>query len=202
MSIKKNLVFLFIPLLVLFWGAKDINAQTPPDFPACSNPQGTLKVKYDSGVHGIPGDPNSYTGSDAVYTVDADRTQQCFCSDSGNGIQTNWWRIGSLTQDEIDTLVNLGWHFIPDGSLWGLDLEPYMALNSTYACGGGSTTSTTTSSGSSSTQGTVLAAAATSQGGSVLGLADTGDIITLYGLSVLGFASIILGTLLQKELRG
>ena len=105
-----------------------------------------------------------------------------------------------MTQDEIDTLVNLGWYFIPDGSLWGLDPEPYMALNSTYACGGESSNG---SSGSSSgSQGTVLAAAATSQGGSVLGLADTGDLVTLYGLSVLGFASIILGTLLQKELRG
>lgn len=164
-------------------------AQTPPDFPACSNPQGTLNRNYTSGIHGVVGDPNTYSGADGVYGVDAVRTLQCFCSDAGNGIQTNWWRVGSLTQDEIDTLVKLGWNYVPDGSVWGLNSEAYMAKNSPYACGGSSSTET---------PGAVLAAS-TSTSGSVLGLAGTGEALTFYGLIVLGFASILLGTLLKRK---
>ena len=197
MKILKRLLVSFVFLLITFVFVGSVNAQqTPPDFPACSNPQGTLKVKYDSGVHGIPGDPNAYSGSDAVYIVDVDRIQQCFCSDVGNGIQTNWWRIGSLTQEEIDTLKNLGWHFIPDGSTWGLNPEPYMAFNSAYGCGG--TRTSTSSLGSSGSSGTVLAAAASTQG-SILGLAATGDALTPYGLVLLGLTSILLVIHLYKK---
>ena len=177
-------------LLLAFVFAGVASAQTPPDFPACSNPQGTLDKNYTSGIHGVVGDPNTYSGADGVYGVDAVRTLQCFCSDAGNGIQTNWWRVGSLTQDEIDTLVKLGWNYVPDGSVWGLNSEAYMAKNSPYACGGSS---------SSQTRGAVLAAASTSTSGSVLGLASTGEALTFYGLIVLGFASILLGTLLKRK---
>ena len=186
---KKILPILLTLFLSTFVFAGAASAQTPPDFPACSNPQATLKAEYNSGIHGVAGDPNAYTGSDAVYTIDNDRNLQCFCSDAGNGIQTNWWRVGSLTQDEIDTLVKLGWNYVPDGSVWGLNSEAYMAKNSPYACGGSS---------SSETQGTVLAAS-TGTSGSVLGLASTGDAITFYGLIVLGFASILFGKLLRRK---
>lgn len=190
---KKVLTILVLSLLTFVF-ASAASAQTPPDFPACSNPQATLKAQYDSGIHGVAGDPNAYTGSDAVYTIDNDRNLQCFCSDAGNGIQTNWWRVGSLTQDEIDTLVKLGWTFIPDGSVWGLNAEPYMAFNSAYACGGGELSDNNNSSGQ-----VQAASTSTTDPGSVLGLASTGDAITFYGLIVLGFASILLGILLKRK---
>ena len=186
----KNILSALLALFLLtFVFAGAAGAQTPPEFPACSNPQGTLNKNYTSGIHGVVGDPNTYSGADGVYGVDAVRTLQCFCSDAGGGIQTNWWRVGSLTQDEIDTLVKLGWNYVPDGSVWGLNPEAYMAKNSPYACGGSS---------SSETPGAVLAAS-TSTSGSVLGLASTGEALTFYGLIILGFASILLGKLLQKR---
>ncbi len=190
---KNFLSILLILFLLTFVFAGAAGAQTPPYFPVCSNPQGTLKIEYDSGIHGIPGDPNAYTGSDSVYTLDGDRTMQCFCSEAGNGIQTNWWRVETLDQEEIDTLVKLGWTFIPDGSVWGLNNEAYMALSSSYSCG----SSSLGSSGNSDFGGTVLAASVST--GSVLGLASTGDIIIFYGLIVLGFASILLGVLLKRR---
>ena len=190
---------IIIPLIIFVYvalfGAETLYALEVPSFPVCSNPQGEVKVRYETGIHGIPGDPNAYSGSDAVYIVDADRTQQCFCSDAGNGIQTNWWRVGSLTQDEIDMLKNLGWHFVPDGSVWGLNPEAYMAFNSTYGCGGGSFSSSTSSNNSS---GIVLAAAASTQG-SVLGLAATGTLPLMASLMSFGLSSLSLGLVLRKK---
>ena len=193
--ISKIFSFLTILLIsvVLTPSALAVNV---PNFPICSNPQGTLKVNYESGVHGIPGDPNAYSGSDTVYTIDSDRTQQCFCSVAGNGIQTNWWKVNSINQEEIDSLVKLGWNFIPSGSVWGLDASAYMAFNSTYSCAG--TNSTTTSIGSDSNQGTVLAAA-TSTEGSVLGLAATGNLLTIAFHTALGVISLLFGIILKRS---
>lgn len=131
---KLSIVLLQIVLLFAVVGA--VNAATPPDFPLCSNPQGTLKVSYDSGTHGIVGG-TSGTGSDTVYYTGEDTLMQCFCSTNGSGIQTNWWKISSLTQDEIDQLKKLGWTYIPSGANWGLDDSSYMAKNIDYTCGGG-----------------------------------------------------------------
>jgi len=197
MKILKIFVLAISLISISFASANSVKAQvTPPDFPLCSNPQGTIKVNYDSGVHGIPGDPNAYSGSDSVYTIDADRTQQCFCSEAGNGIQTNWWKVNSLNQEEIDSLVKLGWNFIPSGSVWGLDASAYMAFNSTYSCA--STNSTATSSGSDNIQGNVLAAA-TSTGGSVLGLAATGNLLTIAFYATLGVISLLFGIILKRS---
>lgn len=159
MRIRSKVISAIIFAATLFILAGEVNAQTPPDFPACSNPQGTLKVSYNSGTHGIAGDTQVYSGSDTVYSVDEFRTLQCFCSVDGEGTQTNWWKISSLTQDEIDTLKNLGWVYVPSGEPWGLSNDPYMAKNSEYACGGGSSSG---SVAAASTGGSVLAATGTS----------------------------------------
>jgi len=181
-----KLVNLLLVLFVLdafsLIGPKEVKALTPPEFPACSNPQGTLKVKYDSGTHGIVGETGTFTGSDSVYDVDEDQTLQCFCSENGDGTQTNWWKISSLTQDEIDTLKVLGWFFVPSGAPWGLSSDPYMAFNSTYACRGGN--------------GVVLAQSTST--GSVLGLASTGNIVYLLVLALAGLLSLITGIFLRK----
>ncbi len=121
--------------------AKAIEA---PNFPSCTSPTGSVKVSYESGVHGIPGDSGEYIGSDVVYTVSDTQLTQCFCAATGAGIQTNWWRDGSLSADQISYLKNLGWIYIADGSAWGLDAVPYMAHNTRYNCGGGEPTVTPT----------------------------------------------------------
>lgn len=116
---------------------------TPPEFPTCSNPGGTLRVSYADGQHAIVGESGLRVGADAVYDLEGGNVQQCFCSIDGGGVQTNWWKISSLNQEEIDTLVKLGWNFVPSGTPWGLDASAYMARNEAYACGGGFTTTST-----------------------------------------------------------
>lgn len=167
--------------LSLFYRAPVVQAVTPPDFPACANPQGTLQVSYEDGIHGIAGKTAEYKGSDSVYKLGDTTWLQCFCSQEGEGIQTNWWKVSSLTEDDIQILKNQGWSFIPTGALWGLDDEPYMAKNAPYAC-----------------TGKILASAA-STAESVLGLASTGNISLIYGLASVGAGSLFLGILARKR---
>ena len=122
---------------MLLMARSPVQAISAPNFPSCTNPSGTVKVSYSSGIHGIPGDQGQYVGSDIVYTISNSTLVQCFCAASGSGIQTNWWKQDSLTQDQIDQLVKLGWIFVPDGSTWGLDPVPYLAQNTNFNCGGG-----------------------------------------------------------------
>lgn len=184
MVMKKFIPSLVTALLFLF-NAPSALAITAPDFPTCSNPQGTLKAEYDSGIHGIVGDASEYRGGDKVYQVDEETLMQCFCSEDNEGIQTNWWKVTSLTQEQIDTLKNLGWYYVPNGSIWGLADSAYMARNSEYSC---ATESSSNSSNNSSTSG-----------GSVLGLASTGNIVTLYAVAGFGLAFTFLGLLLKKR---
>ncbi|MBU0569257.1 hypothetical protein KKB40_00555 [Patescibacteria group bacterium] len=171
-----------------------------PDFPTCSNPTGTLKVFYEDGIHGIVGNTFQFSGSDSVYSVDELTLIQCFCSEDGSGIQTNWWKINSLTQDEINTLKNLGWVFVPSGSVWGLDDASYMAKNTDYACGG-STSSSDDNSNNDESSGEVLGTSTSSdQGGEVLGLATTGNVSVLYILLITGLLFIASGKLLGMKL--
>ncbi len=106
-----------------------------PNFPSCSTYSGQSVVNYSSGVHGIPGLSGEYVGSDVVYTVGDSQTLQCFCAVTGSGIQTNWWKQSSLTEQQINSLKNTGWIFIPSGQPWGLADAPYFAQNSYYNCG-------------------------------------------------------------------
>lgn len=169
-------------------------AVTIPNFPACTNPQGTIKVSYNDGTHGIPGDTNTYTGKDTVYTLSDTTNLQCFCADNGSGIETRWWKVSSLTQEEKDFLKNDKWIFIPDGSLWGLSASEYYAKNLSYACksndggtGGGSTNSTTSSTGSvlgTTTIGKVLGLATTSGRGQSFFLIALGVTCLAVSLSV------------------
>jgi len=158
-------------------------AVTTPTFPTCANPQGTLVVSYSDGTHGIPGSPASYSGSDAVYRLSDTALSQCFCSVYGEGIQTNWWKASSLTDSDVAILKSEGWISIPDGSVWGLDPGPYMALNSNYICGGIG-------------GGEVLGLGT---GGDVLGLATTGNIATVYTVFSLAFILLGVGILIPRN---
>lgn len=176
---KKFSLFVFAFLSLLFLSAKPslaISSSDAPNFPVCSSPQGSLIVSYDSGVHGIVGNQGQFNGSDKVYQVSENAVTQCFCATNGEGIQTNWWKVSSLSQDQIDQLTKEGWNYIPNGSAWGLQDSAYFAKNSSFSCqgnGGGSG-----SSNGSSNTGT----GGTSQ---VLGLATTGNLYEIaLGLSL------------------
>lgn len=114
----------------------NVIAMEPPSFPSCLVPAGEMKVHYDNGVHGIAGDFGSYTGKDTVYTVADDMELQCFCPPEGQGIQTNWWKIGDMKYKEIEKYKAKGFIFIPTGSVYGLKNEAYLAKNVPFSCMG------------------------------------------------------------------
>lgn len=185
--------FLFLIVLTLFGTSNAFAISDTPQFPGCPNPGGTQISGYTTGSHGIVGQPGVFTGSDNVFKIDNTRTVQCYCNENGNsGIQTNWWKVTGITQDEINIYKNLGWSFIPDGSVWGLDAEPYLAININNACSG-QVGGTTNSSSSSSTNNSGIG------GGDVLGayteFANTGTmgiIILMFGLGFILIGASIL----------
>lgn len=129
----KKLTLFLSQIAFLFTFVNIAGAADAPNFPSCSNPQGTLKVSYSSGTHYIVGG-SGLSGSDFVYYTGDNTLIQCFCADSGSGIQTNWWKISSMEQNTIDQYVKLGWNYIASGSDWGLDSAPYLAINQNYNC--------------------------------------------------------------------
>jgi LPXTG-motif cell wall-anchored protein len=175
-----------------------------PSFPACSNPQGETRVAYTTGIHGIPGDTAEHTGSDAVYNLTEETLTQCLCSENGDGIQTNWWKVSSLTFDEVQYLQALGWIYIPNGADWGLQEAPYMAQNVQYNCGEKGPQDKTVSDrdknrknkGGRGGPGEILAAStAYGVGGQILGLASTGNMGTLlvaFGTGALAVTSAVI----------
>lgn len=173
-----------------------VNAATAPDYPSCLNPVGTVKAQYDTGIHGIVGDNKSYQGKDIVYSTSEIGYMQCFCADNGHGIQTNWWKVPYLSKEEIDSYVQKGWIFVPDGTAWGLTDDPYLAKNIVYSCknnggsGGSSSSSSSSTSSSSSSQ---------SIGGQVLALASTGNIVFIYSIAFAGIALMAAGIVVSRK---
>lgn len=186
MRVFKKLAAGVVFSVLIFFSVNNVNAQTLPSFPTCSNPTGTVRVSYTSGQHAIVGETSLRVGSDSVYDIQSGNVVQCFCSVDGSGVQTNWWKVSSLEQEEIDTLVKLGWHFVPSGAPWGLDSSVYMAFNSPYSCG-----LTTTTSSDSQVSGVST--------GSVLGLASTGNLPLTLALAGGGVISLLTGLLLKRQ---
>lgn len=205
-----GIIILVATFLQLAQGAYAVSA---PSFPSCLNPQGTLIANYADGTHGIPGDTTAYSGSDKVYSYSGDQTLQCLCQVNGSGIQTNWLKVSSYPQEDIDALIQSGWIYIADGSAWGLDAAPYIAQNHAYSClaiGGKdpakkskSSHRSSSRSSSSSTGGAVLGTSTVM--GQVLGLASTGNSKTLYNMWLVGLLLLTLGVWLkwlkQQQLR-
>jgi len=186
MSNLRHIALFSLFVLGAFTLTSTVKAVTTPSFPACVNPQGTLKVSYSQGTHGIVGNTGTYTGSDAVYTLSEDTLSQCFCAEDGNGIQSNWWKVTSLTQDDIQVLKNDGWFYVPNGSLWGLTQDAYMVQNSNYSCRG-------------DTGGGDILASSTTSAPDVLGLATTGNSVTILGLATIGLFSLGVSYSLRKR---
>jgi hypothetical protein len=183
----KFVVFIATAFVLFAANIANVFAVSAPEFPTCSNPSGSVKVEYQSGNHAIVGETSLRQGSDKVYSIENGNYMQCFCPEQGSGIQTNWWRLGQIDQKLIDSMKSQGWHYIPDGSDWGLTSDPYLAKNNDYSCNGG-TGGGTTSSGIG--------------GGvsdSVLGLAATGDNKNYIALISLGISFIAGGLLIRKS---
>lgn len=180
-------IFSFLTaILFLTFSTKLVSAVNAPNFPTCSNPQGTLIVSYDSGTHGVAGG-NSYTGNDKVYKINENSLVQCLCTTDGKGIQTNWWKATSLDETQVNKLKSEGWIYIPTGSVWGLDQDAYMARNINYSCTSDGGTGGGTSGGS-----------VVNSVGQVLGLAFTGNVKLIYTIFALGLVSLIYGQILHR----
>ncbi len=158
-----------------------VYALTIPSFTSCTNPQGSIRADHPTGTHGIAGETATYSGKDTVYTLTGNTLTQCFCSTSGDGIQTNWWKASSLSSIEISILEREGWISIPNGALWGLDEGAYLAKNTAYACGDR------------------VGGASASNSGHVLGLAATGNIQLLLFFLFGGFFFLVLALFLKRR---
>lgn len=190
---KSSAVILMIVITFYLGLVRPSFAYQVPQFTSCVNPQGQIKVDYESGTHGIAGKTGNFEGKDTVYSLSGDALTQCFCSSDGKGIQTNWWKVSSLTEDEINLLRSQGWIFVPNGALWGLENTPYLAFNSEYICKNSESFTPTTDIPGPGGGGSVLGI----NTGSVLGLASTGNIKFI--LSILSFSllALLLGLILK-----
>lgn len=194
-------IFLLVLSATLISATSLVSASaTIPNFPVCTNPQGTVKASYASGTHGIVGSTANYTGSDVVYQLSPDSLMQCFCAESGDGIQTNWWKISQLSEEEVDNLVKLGWIYVPNGALWGLDPVAYLAKNMDFKCpANGGSNSSSGNGGSSNNSSSGSASSANANLASVLGLASTGNNTLFYLLPFIGIISLIIGFILKRK---
>lgn len=166
-------------------------AITIPPFTDCVAPSGTVKASYDNGTHGIVGNSGIFTGSDKVYTISDKSLTQCFCPNNGDGIQTNWFKVSNLTENEIDSLKNQGWILVLDGSIWGLEKAPYLAKNHSFNCKGGV-------GGTEISKTYSIDYGDGTGGGEILGLATTGTAKNILALTMLGLGFIIGGFSLKK----
>lgn len=195
-----SLIFAFVFTLYSFVSTTSAYAISKPSFPSCLNPNAELIVSYATGTHGVPGQTASYNGEDKVYKLSDGNVLQCLCTVNGEGIHTNWWKVSSLTEEELNTLKAEGWILIPDGSLWGLEKTTYMAQNIFYSCNGssngGSSSSSSSSSSSNNSSGQVQGV--TTRFGQVLGLATTGTLPVIVSYIGLGFIFLLASRLLKK----
>lgn len=202
--------FLVSLVIILFSQFGTVLAYDLPIFTSCVNPLGEIKASYDSGVHGIAGMSNSFSGKDTVYKLSDNALTQCFCPENGAGIQTNWLKASNLTESDIKVLVSRGWIYIPNGSLWGLDKDPYLALNSDFSCksssgGGGGTSSSGGSSSSSSSNnsggGSGGVGGVAGGVGQVLGLASTGNTVFMLGVALTSGLSLLSGLIIKLRVK-
>ncbi len=202
-----SLLFSVVLSLVLLGSNSVVLANTNiPDFSVCANPSGSIVADYPDGTHGIAGEVGDYVGSDKVYKLEDGNNMQCFCPEDGEGIQTNWLKVTDEETD-VDYYKNLGWVYIPNGALWGLDQGPYFAQNTRYLCKSDNGSSDSSSSSSSSSSGDLssgsggpgLPGEVSNWLANILSLASTGNNELFYSVGILGVISIALGVYLKKK---
>lgn len=187
-------------LLLLTFTTKAV-ASEEPAFGSCLNPQGEIVASYGNGTHGVPGRDNSYTGTDNVYSIGNGNYAQCLCPDGGNGIQTNWLKVSADEQDKIKVYQSQGWIYIPDGSAWGLSADPYLAMNSEFACnpqiGGGQGDGRSDGLSDGRSDGRSSGSSTPSTG--VLGLATTGNTLFIWSVLLTGTILLSAGIIVSKK---
>lgn len=200
---RKLLFLTVIVFILLSANVRSVHAVTTPTFPSCVNPQGTQKVSYSQGTHGVAGDTNSYAGSDSVYTLSGTTLLQCLCASTGAGIQTNWWKISDLSEVDKQILIQQGWVLVPDGSSWGLSEGAYLAQNINFSCNSTSTTNSSTgdgrSDGLSDGRSDGLGSIVQSATGNAGNLASTGNILFVLSILSAGLFMTLFGLWLRKN---
>ncbi len=205
MAVKKLSLLIVLVAILLSVSFHDAFAVTLPTFPTCANPQGQVVASFDSGTHGVPGNTNTFTGKDTVFSLSDDTLMQCLCADNGDGIQTNWLDAAGMSQGDINVLVAQGWIYIPNGAAWGLKNDPYLAQNVGFACtppqvGGGAGHGDGRSDGRSDGHSSAPAILAASIGsGQILGLASTGNSLFILTVILSGLVSLSLGFFLNSR---
>lgn len=191
----KIFLTLFFSTIFILLANGPAQAYVVPSFPSCANPSGEIKVEYASGQHAIVGQEALREGSDKVYAIFDGNILQCFCPDNGQGVQTNWWKISGLSQNEINSLKNQGWHYIPSGRDWGLESDPYLAKNQDYNCkpnGGGGNSGSDSSSSNNTSNGI--------GGGEVLSsFAPTGGKWMTYLILIFGVSIVLAAFAFRKK---
>lgn len=172
-------------------------AITPPTFPVCINPQGTIVAKYDTGKHGIVGDSILHEGADTVYQLSNTTFMQCFCPPNGQGVQTNWWNVANLDQSDIQSFISNGWMYQPQGLYWGLTNAPFLAQNANFTCNNQITA--VVESANETNKNPQSGGGNNQQSNTPTQLAPTGNIVVLYGLLLIGALSIIISLLMRKN---
>jgi len=180
MKLSRILLISFLALFGLSFSASRVLAVEDSFFPSCVNPQGIVQASYGTGLHGVPAVDDRFTGADTVYAFSTTKYTQCLCADSGQGIQTNWWKASSLSEDQVAELKTDGWTLIPNGADWGLEDAAYYTKSGSFSCGSGGNGGEGSSSSS----------------GSVLGLASTGNIVFIYSIFILGTTLVAFGSIL------
>lgn len=117
-------------------------------FSSCANPSGEIISPKSNGEHGIAGYSNTVDGEDTVYSLSSTQVLQCFCNANG-GIQTNWLNAKGMDAKALQSYESNGWIYVPDGSMWGLSEDSYLAFNLSYNCNTNSQQPNPTSSNSS-----------------------------------------------------
>ena len=187
-------------LLTVAIFAKSV-AASEVQFSSCLTPTGSVVADYLNGTHGIAGQ-GSIEGHDTVYALGEGNALQCLCAANGSGTQTNWLKISELSEDQIKVYQNQGWIYIPDGSAWGLSQGSYLAQNSSYSCGGSSTTNSGggdgktdgRTDGRSDGLGSIVQAAKGSAG-----LASTGNITFVLSILGAGIILTLIGLFMRKN---
>src|SRR3989344_1419749 len=130
----KFLLASFISLALVLLVSTVYAEVSPPTFPSCSLQSGSGDIAhYDNGIHQIVGD-GLLEGADDVYSQANGNALQCFCPVEGDsGIQTVWWRIGDLSNEEIQEFLSQGW-ILENGLQWNLNDENYLVKNSEFSC--------------------------------------------------------------------
>ena len=132
----KLLISTSLSALLLVLSAANVFAVPLPSFTSCVNPSGQIVAQYATGLHGIVGMQPDVEGSDTVYRVSEQTYTQCYCPVEGTeGIQTDWWNVKDLSQEDIDASIQDGWIFVANGADWGLEADPFLAKNSSFTCG-------------------------------------------------------------------